>query len=74
MTRDRIVAVGLLTQRDVDVLGANLRHIWPVDEAPCFSGLLQAIDEAERDLWRRRDAQGDDPAPALQMASDSSEG
>jgi hypothetical protein len=56
MTQDRIVAVGLLTQRDVDVLGTNFRHLWPIDEAPCFSQLLEAIDEADRDLWRERDA------------------
>jgi hypothetical protein len=56
MAHGRIVAVGLLTQRDVDVLGANFRHLWPIDEAPCFSQLLQAIDEADRELWRERDS------------------
>ena len=47
MVHDRIIAVGLLTQRDVDVLGANFRHLWPIDEAPCFTQLLKAIDEAD---------------------------
>jgi hypothetical protein len=28
---------------------------WPVDDTPCFSQLLQAIDEADRENWRERD-------------------
>jgi hypothetical protein len=59
MAHGRIVAVGLLTQRDLDALGANFRHLWPIDEAPCFSSLLQAIDEADRQLWRERDSGGE---------------
>lgn len=55
MTGDRIVAVGLLTERDVQVLGTGFQRLWPVDETPCFSQLLQAIDDADRDLWRQRD-------------------
>jgi hypothetical protein len=46
----KIVAVGLLTQRDVDVLGVGFSRLWPVDETPCFTDLLQAIDEADREL------------------------
>jgi len=46
----KIVAVGLLTQRDVDVLGVGFSRLWPVDETPCFNDLLQAIDEAEQEL------------------------
>lgn len=55
MLKDRIVAVGLLTQRDLDVLGSGFSRLWPVDETPCFSLLIQAIDEADRELWRARD-------------------
>ena len=50
----KIVAVGLLTQRDVDVLGHGFSRLWPVDETPCFSDLLQAIDEADRELRREQ--------------------
>ena len=46
----KIVAVGLLTQRDVDLLGNGFSRLWPVDETPCFTDLLQAIDEADREL------------------------
>jgi len=44
------VAVGLLTQREVQLLGDGFTRLWPVDETPCFEDLLQAIDEADRQL------------------------
>lgn len=47
---DRIVAVGLLTRRDLTLLGPTFDRIWPVEEAPHFSQLLRAIDEADRKL------------------------
>jgi hypothetical protein len=47
----RIVAVGLLTQRDLKVLGPTFDRVWPVEEAPSsFADLLQAIDKADRQL------------------------
>lgn len=52
MTQERIVAVGLLTRRDLNVLGPTFGRIWPVEEAPSFSELLRAIDEADRQLMR----------------------
>ena len=61
MTTQRIVAVGVLTQANVDLLGPTLTRVWPVEDTPCFSGLLQAIDEADRELRRLNptDADGD---------------
>jgi hypothetical protein len=50
VVEQRIVAVGLLTQREVDLLGQSFKRLWPVEDTPCFDGLLQAIDEAEREL------------------------
>jgi len=47
---ERIVAVGLLTRRDLDVLGPTFDRIWPVEEAPHFNELLRAIDQADRCL------------------------
>jgi hypothetical protein len=44
--RDRVVAIGLLTQRDLDMLGDGLRHVYRVDESRKFDDLLLAIDEA----------------------------
>jgi hypothetical protein len=50
---DRIVAVGLLTRRDLDLLGPTFDRLWPVEETPEFSELLKAIDEADRKLGGR---------------------
>jgi hypothetical protein len=57
MTNDRIGTIGLLTAPELASLGSLFDGAWPVDKAPCFSGLLRAIDEADRELWRERDAQ-----------------
>jgi len=56
MAYERIVAVGLLTKNDLRLLGPTFDRLWPVEDTPCFSGLLQAIDEADRQLRREADA------------------
>ena len=48
--QERIVAVGLLTQQDLSLLGPTFDRVWPVEEAPNFVELLRAIDEADRNL------------------------
>jgi len=50
MDHDRIVAVGLLTERDLSLLGPAFKWAWPVEEAPQFEELLTAIDEADEQL------------------------
>jgi hypothetical protein len=45
---ERIVAIGLLTQRDLDLLGSGFRCAIPLTAASDFDDLLAAIDEAER--------------------------
>ena len=47
---DRVLAIGLLTRRDLDLLGPTFDRLWPVDEAPAFPDLIAAIDEADRAL------------------------
>ena len=42
-----IVAIGLLTESDIQRLGATFTRLWPVDQSTDFSELLRAIDEAE---------------------------
>jgi hypothetical protein len=49
MSDERIIAVGLLTARDVKLLGPTFDRLWPIDETPSFSELLRAIDEADRE-------------------------
>lgn len=61
MPANRIIAVGLLTQSDLDQLGNQFTRAWPVNETPCFNGLLQAIDDADRELWRERNGSGKAP-------------
>ena len=70
MLGESIIAVGLLTQRDVELLGGDFKRLWPVEETPCFSGLLHAIDEADRQVRRDRAAEpecDDPPQPILRM-------
>lgn len=50
MARDRIIAVGLLTQTDIDRLGHGFQRLYPVRDTPCYGDLLRAIDEADRAL------------------------
>ncbi len=65
MQRERIVAVGLLTQRDVKLLGPTFDRLWPVEEAPPFGELLAAIDEADEKLRRSADGGREElPEPA----------
>jgi hypothetical protein len=52
MPRERIVAVGLLTERDLRLLGARFDRLWPVEDAPEFAELLRAIDAADEELQR----------------------
>ena len=54
MPKDRIIAVGLLTERDLNLLGPTFTRAWPVEDAPMFEQLIRAIDEADRDLHRPR--------------------
>ena len=54
MGEDRIVAVGLLTKRDVKLLGPTFDRLWPVEDAPAFSSLLKAIDDADARLQERK--------------------
>jgi hypothetical protein len=50
VTSEPIIAVGLLTQKDVQLLGPTFDRLWPIDEAPCFLDLLDAIDDADKKL------------------------
>jgi len=56
VSRKRIVAVGLLTERDLAALGPTFDRVWPVEQAPKFGDLIRAIDEAERRLGKEPDS------------------
>ena len=51
----RIVAIGLLTQHEIELLGQGFDRVFPIDEELVFEDLLRAIDEAERALMPRSD-------------------
>jgi hypothetical protein len=55
MLDKQIVAVGLLTREDVQLLGPTFERLWPVEDTPCFSELLRAIDEADREIRQAGD-------------------
>ena len=63
LAEERIVAVGLLTQREVELLGHGFSRLWPVDETPCFTELIKAIDEADRELERANRMEVAQPLP-----------
>ena len=55
MERERVVAIGLLTDKDLSLLGPTWDRAWPVEEALVegrsdFSDLLELIDEADEAL------------------------
>jgi hypothetical protein len=64
VAKDRIAAVALLTQPEPRLRGPSFRRAYLVDEAPCFSELLRAIDAADRDVRRQRDAKAPKEAEA----------
>ena len=45
---DEIVAIALLTHRDVRWLGSSLKLIYKTDNEARFDDLLRALDEAEQ--------------------------
>ena len=55
MSDEKIVAVALLTQSNLDTYGAALKKVFPIYETPCFGELLDAIDQADREHWRAED-------------------
>lgn len=55
MNRDRIVALCLVTQPELDRLGNKFKRAYPIDEAPCFEDLIAAIDAADRELERNQE-------------------
>lgn len=52
---ERIVAIGLLTRRELNLLGPTFERAWPVEDVPAFGELLRAIDEADRKLRQEPD-------------------
>jgi hypothetical protein len=52
--REDVVAIGLLTEQDLSLLGSGFRRAFRVDDTSCFDDLLAAIDAAEEQAEQRR--------------------
>jgi len=44
----QIVAIGLLTQHELELLGKGFNRAFPLNDELVFEDLLRAIDEAEQ--------------------------
>jgi hypothetical protein len=53
--QEPVVAIGLLTARDLDILGTGFRRAFPIEDAACFDELLRAIDAADSARETKRD-------------------
>jgi hypothetical protein len=47
LAQEQIVAVGLLTNRDLERLGSGFKRCFPIADDGKFADLLRAIDEAD---------------------------
>lgn len=47
MPGERIIAVGLLSERDLDVLGRGFSRFFPVSRDDVFADLLGRLDQIE---------------------------
>lgn len=54
MSDNRIVAVGLLTRRDLELLGGAFSRAFPLEDVPCFEELLQKVDDADASRTSQR--------------------
>lgn len=53
MENERIVAIGLLTQAHLSMLGSSLKQVIPITDDNRFDALLQALNEADAGTSRR---------------------
>lgn len=64
MAQEHIVAVGLLTNRDLERLGSGFKRRFPVSDDSKFEDLLRAIDEADAAVGLRAGRTGEAEAAA----------
>jgi len=60
LAQEHIVAVGLLTNRDLERLGSGFKRCFPVSDDGKFEDLLRAIDEADAAALRASRSDGPD--------------
>ena len=47
VNREPIIAIGLLTNTHVRMLGDSLKHVFPLADDDAFADLLKALDEID---------------------------
>ena len=52
MEGERIVAIGLLTETHVRMLGSSLKKVFPVPDDGRFDALLEALDHLDQEGGR----------------------
>ena len=70
---DRIVAIGLLSQRNIDALGGSLRTVFPVDQKLVFLDLLLALDDNTTEPRKGETSDASSGAPAVRDVRQASE-
>jgi hypothetical protein len=71
LAQEHIVAVGLLTNRDLERLGSGFKRCFPVSDDRKFEDLLRAIDEADAAAGLRTGRNEDsesNPMPRMQQS------
>jgi hypothetical protein len=46
-----MIALRWRTRGQIEALNPTLDHAYPIDRTTCFDPVLEAIDEAERQVW-----------------------
>lgn len=67
LAQEHIVAVGLLTDRDLERLGSGFKRCFPVSDDGKFEDLLRAIDEADAAAALRASVEGQPCKPTLRQ-------
>jgi len=71
LAQEHIVAVGLLTNRDLERLGSGFKRCFPVSDDRKFEDLLRAIDEADAAASLRAGRSEDAGSNAMQRMQQS---
>ena len=51
------MTLAMLAKSNLESFGKDPKRVYPIDETPCFTDLLRAIDQAGREHRREEDRQ-----------------
>ena len=61
VTKRPILPARFMNEPALDLLGPSFARAYRVEETPCFADLLRAIDDADEDVWRSGNMEGQSP-------------